>query len=258
VDFMAVDENLRESFRILAADRGSGEVRQLPGVFIAHAGVAFQMFNAAFLSAPVRNEIELARRIAQASVFFETRQVQWSFWVCEGWLAPPLERKARTIFQRHGMRYVVEMPGMIAEWLTPPVRPLPTIEVRRVSGTALRRVFCELGSACFHVPPAWFREVFDTAGIWRDFAGYVAFAGKEAVSTAAVVVSPAAIGVYNVATLPGRQRRGYGEAVMRYAIERARDEHGLVRSILQSTPQGLTLYERMGYSRVTKVTVYAS
>ncbi|MBM3774518.1 MAG: GNAT family N-acetyltransferase, partial [Acidobacteria bacterium] len=65
-------------------------------------------------------------------------------------------------------------------------------------------------------------------------------------------------GVYNVATIPGQQRRGYGECVMRRALEAARAEHGVARSILQSTPQGLRLYQRMGYRTVTKVSVYSS
>ncbi|MGA8580326.1 MAG: hypothetical protein WB579_16695, partial [Bryobacteraceae bacterium] len=48
VTFEAVSQNLRESFRIIAASRVAGEVRELPGVSIASAGVAFHMFNAAF------------------------------------------------------------------------------------------------------------------------------------------------------------------------------------------------------------------
>jgi ribosomal protein S18 acetylase RimI-like enzyme len=66
------------------------------------------------------------------------------------------------------------------------------------------------------------------------------------------------MGVYNVATLPGHQRRGYGEAVMRYALEDARREHGERRAILQSTPAGLRLYERMGFRTVTRVSVYST
>jgi ribosomal protein S18 acetylase RimI-like enzyme len=58
--------------------------------------------------------------------------------------------------------------------------------------------------------------------------------------------------------MPERQHRGYGEAVMRYAVAQAQKEHGVERSILQSTPAGLHLYQRMGYRTVTRVSVYAS
>ena len=77
-------------------------------------------------------------------------------------------------------------------------------------------------------------------------------------ATAATVIGGGAVGVYNVATMPSHRRAGYGEAVMRYAFEQARLEHGLTRTILQSTPQGLALYQRMGYRAVTAVTVFCS
>ena len=41
-------------------------------------------------------------------------------------------------------------------------------------------------------------------------------------------------------------------------LERARLEHGLSRTILQSTPQGFGLYQRMGYRTVTSVAVFCS
>src|ERR1700733_13821453 len=47
MDFHPVEENLRQSFRVLAAGRPRCDVIELPGVSIASLGVAFQMFNAA-------------------------------------------------------------------------------------------------------------------------------------------------------------------------------------------------------------------
>jgi hypothetical protein len=45
---------------------------------------------------------------------------------------------------------------------------------------------------------------------------------------------------------------------MRYAVAEAQKEHGVEQSILQSTPAGLHLYQRMGYRTITRVSVYAS
>jgi ribosomal protein S18 acetylase RimI-like enzyme len=132
------------------------------------------------------------------------------------------------------------------------------MEIRRVGDSGTRDAFCAIGSVCFHVPIAWFREVFDNDAVWRRFTGYVGYADQEPVSTAAIVMGAGAMGAYNVATIPGHQRHGYGEAVMRHAIAEARREHGIERSVLQSTPAGVRLYERMGYRTVTTVAVYAS
>ena len=94
--------------------------------------------------------------------------------------------------------------------------------------------------------------------VWRRFTGYVGYHDEEPVSTAAVVVGAGVAGVYNVATLPGSQGRGYGEAIMRHALEQARRQHGVETTILQSTPAGYRLYERMGYRTVTTVAVYST
>ena len=45
---------------------------------------------------------------------------------------------------------------------------------------------------------------------------------------------------------------------MRYALAEAVKEHGAERLVLQSTPAGLHLYERMGFRTVTRVAVYSS
>jgi ribosomal protein S18 acetylase RimI-like enzyme len=108
------------------------------------------------------------------------------------------------------------------------------------------------------VPLSWFREVFEEQAVWDRFIGYVGYRGGEPVSTAAVVVGAGVAGVYNVATVPGSQRHGYGETVMRHALGAVRREHGIERSILQSTPAGYRLYERMGYRTITTVAVYST
>ena len=189
---------------------------------IASAGVTFQMFNAAFLSAPVASEAELARRIMLAALHFGSRGQEWAYWVCDEWLEGKARSKSRKIFERHGLRHSVDLPGMIAERVAPPDRPLPPVEVRRVRNSAGRDAFCGIGSACFHVPFQWFQEVFDNESVWERFASYVGYVDGEAVCTAATVIGCDAIGVYNVATLPDRQRLGYAEAVMRHALDDAR------------------------------------
>jgi GNAT superfamily N-acetyltransferase len=258
VNFVTVADNLRESFRVIAASRNAGELRELPGVSIASAGVTFQMFNSAFLSTPVASEAEMARRLTLSSVHFNARGLEWAYWVCEDWIAPPARKKARQLFEKQGLRHSVDLPGLVAHRLEQPARKLPYIDVRRVRGGATAADFCAIGSVCFHVPIAWFSEVFDSQSVWDKFFSYVGYVNGEAVSTAAVVVGSGALGVYNVATLPGRQCRGYGEAIMRYALEDARRNTGIEQTILQSTPAGLRLYHRMGYRTVTKVWVYST
>ena len=258
MDYSNVAENLRESFRVIAASRAGGEVRELPGVSVASSGVAFQMFNAAFLSGPVLGDVELAQRILLPAMHFNSRKLEWAYWVCEDWMNPRARRNARRLFERYGLRHSVDLPGMVAQEILPPVKPPAAVEVRRVSEGPTREAFCAIGSTCFHVPLPWFQEVFESPSVWERFAAYVGYSDQEPVATAAIVMGGGALGVYNVATIPDRQRQGFGETVMRYALEDAACRLGIRRSILQSTPAGLHLYERMGYRKVTTVAVYAS
>jgi len=254
VNFQPVADNLRESFRIVAGSRREGELRELHGVSVASANVTFQMFNAAFLSTPVATETELTQRVLLANMHFETRGLEWAWWMCDDWLEPKVRRRSRQLLERQGLRHTTSLPGMYAERLLPPQRLLPELEIRRVTACDSRGAFCEIGSVCFHVPLTWFREVFENEVVWGNFASYVGYADGEPVCTAAIVTGAGVLGVYNVATLPGHQRKGYGEAVMRHAIDQA----GAGEIILQSTAAGLKLYERMGFRTITNVSVYAS
>jgi ribosomal protein S18 acetylase RimI-like enzyme len=254
VSFQPVADNLRESFRVVAGSRAAGEVREFQGVSIASANVTFQMFNAAFLSAPVSTEADLTRRVLLAGTHFQTRGREWAYWLCEDWLDPRVRRRLRNLMERQGLRHSTDLPGMIAPSLLPPIKPLPTLEVRRVGDRATRNAFCEIGALCFHVPLPWFREVFDNDRVWESFASYVGYLDGEPVSTTAIVRGAGVNGVYNVATVPGYQRHGFGEATMRAALS----AHPPDPVVLQSTPAGLKLYERMGFQTVTRISVWAS
>ena len=117
----------------------------------------------------------------------------------------------------------------------------------------------QIGSTCFHVPITWFREVFDNAVVWDRFiSSFVGYVDEQPVSTTSIVSGAGVIGVYNVATLPGSRRLGFGEAVMRRALAEVHRERGVEPVILQSTPAGLRLYERMGFRTVARVAVYSS
>ena len=258
MNFENVASNLRESFRVIAASRARGEVREFHGVSIASAGVTFQMFNAAFLSAPVATEAELAQRVYLTAMHFQSRGQDWAYWVCEDWLAGKPRKRLRQVLEKVGLRHSVDLPGMVANRLAPRVKPPAAIEVRRVRDLPTREAFCAIGSTCFHVPLPWFQEVFDSDSVFNHFQAYVGYVDDEPVSTTALVLGGGAVGVYNVATLPQYRCKGYGETVMRHALHDARREHGVEQAILQSTPAGYKLYERMGFRSVTRVGVYST
>lgn len=263
-EFEALEANLRQSFRILAETRPRADIAELDGVSIASLGAAFQMFNAAFLNRHVPTPEDMEDRLHRARRLFLSRGLPWSFWICEDWLARPVRRALVGLCEKSGMRAAAEMPGMVADSLREPARfslkgrTAPGLEIRRAEAPGAMMDFRSIGSVCFHVPPAWFKEVFDDNMPSREFTCWVGYRGHTPVATAATVVSDGVIGLYNVATAPFERGKGFAEAITRHAIAAASLESGLTRVILQSTAQGERLYRRLGFREVSRVVVFNS
>lgn len=259
-----MEANLRESFRVLAKGRFRADIADFEGVSVASLGAAFQMFNAAFLSSRVTAREDLERRLGCAHDLFSLRKLPWSFWICEDWLSRSVRRALPDACEAFGLRAVAEMPALVADAIRAPGRFLlrdrvpPILEIRPATDARIMADFRAIGSVCFHVPPAWFAEVFDDSVPSREFRCWVGYRGGNPVATAATVVTEGAIGLYNVATVPGEQGKGYGEAITRYAVAAAVRESGPRRVILQSTAQGERLYRRLGFREISRVVVFNS
>jgi hypothetical protein len=262
-EFEALEANLRQSFRVLARGRPRADIAELDGVTIASLGASFQMFNAAFLNRSAPNREDLEERLTAARQLFATRRLQWAFWICEDWLGGSARRALVSACENFGMHAAAEMPGMVADSLRQtgrmsPGRARPALEIRRAAASSTMEDFRSIGSVCFHVPPAWFGEVFDDSIPLREFTCWVGYRDSRPVTTAATVTSHGVIGLYNVATMPNERGRGYAEAVTRHAIAAASHQSGLTRVILQSTAQGERLYKRLGFREVSRVIVFNS
>jgi ribosomal protein S18 acetylase RimI-like enzyme len=253
-----VEANMLALFRHLAAARESGETRELPGVTIASCGASFHMFNAAFLSGPLEGgAAALERSIITAAVHFAARGLRWAFWLWEHRLDAAARRQVERVFSRHGLFLTSRLPGMIAEQIKPALRPRPQFQIRPVGGPVERADFCRLVAAAFGLPTESCREIYGPAPVWQGaFAGFVGYVGGLPVTAAATLEDGCAIGLYCVATAPGWERQGYGEAIVRHALEQAASTGR--PCVLQSTEAGLHLYRRMGFRTVTTVSTYSS
>jgi hypothetical protein len=70
----------------MASTRDHADVRDISAVSIASAGVAFQMFNAAFWAPPVvADPQDVERRLAAAAVHFGARQLAGRSGAVKGW-----------------------------------------------------------------------------------------------------------------------------------------------------------------------------
>ena len=88
--------------------------------------------------------------------------------------------------------------------------------------------------------------------------GWVGYYKGKAVCTVATVRSQDVVGVYNLATSMAFRQRGFGEAMLRYAVRETFSLAGEKPLVLQSTQLGLRMYERLGFRKVGRILVFPS
>jgi GNAT superfamily N-acetyltransferase len=256
----AISGNLLEAMRFFGRARHDGEVEDHPGVCLISCGLNYAAFNAAVLSEPIDGDLnELRRRIEIPAGHYKSRDLRWTYWLCDDFLEGKTRRESRVLFHRFGLNPLTDPPGLFADRLLPPRRLLPAVQVRRVEDEPTRHAFAHLTAMSFEIPPGICQDVYCAARAWTgSFEGYVGYVGEVAVTTTAAVISNDVAGIYSVGTLPRCRRRGYAEATMREVLRQVKERTGIEATVLQSTISGFSLYEQMGYRKYTKFSVYIS
>jgi len=149
------------------------------------------------------------------------------------------------------------LPGMALDPIPEAApRPVDEFEIRPVTDAAGIEDHIATAAAGFGLPKEIVQAIIDPAE-WRrpDRRLYVGYARGAPVTTGAGVRTGQAIGVYNIATVEGARRRGYGE-VMTARIASDGRAAGCAIAILQASPMGLPIYERLGYRTVVEYDGY--
>jgi ribosomal protein S18 acetylase RimI-like enzyme len=257
-DFQIVDANLRAAMRFFGDATGAGEIRSLDGALAIYSGLDYGVFNIALLEGdPPEGIGGFTERLAGCGRYFAPRTMRWSFWLCEDWLDFSTRRRARSLLVDLDLRPISQAPGMLADALAPPTRSLPKIECVPVADRSTRQVFGALTAMSFDIPMGIAKAIYEPERAWLgDYRGFVGFAGGKPVAIIAIVVTPDALGVYSLSTIPDCRRMGYGEALLRAAVALEKERTGIRRIVLQSTDAGYSLYRRLGFKEVAKFSVY--
>lgn len=256
----AISGNLLEAMRFFGGARQEGAVQNHPGVCLITCGLNYAAFNAAVLSEPVPGDPnELRQRIEIAAKHYRSRELRWTYWLCDDFLDAQTRREAKGLFARFGLNPLTDPPGLFADQLLPPRRTLPDVRVRRVNDEPTRSAFAHLTSLSFDIPAGICQHIYCSARAWTgSFEGYLGYVGNTPVTTTATVITNDVVGIYSVGTTPQSRRRGYAEATMREVLRQVRERTGIAATVLQATSSGFSLYEQMGYRKHTRFSVYIS
>jgi ribosomal protein S18 acetylase RimI-like enzyme len=99
------------------------------------------------------------------------------------------------------------------------------------------------------------KRTLGSRAFWKNQFPAIGRADGKPVSSAAVFVVDGHRYVALVATDPNYQRRGFAEAAMRHALATAAKTVGETPTVLHASEAGRRIYERMGYSAISKHTL---
>lgn len=240
----AAEHDLVEVWRTLSSGRPdpAAGVEEHEGLVLTSTGLDVGFFNGAFVTGtcPPAVAIELARR------FFTARARPYVLRL------PPERADIAEAAVAAGMR---ELPDLALMALRiPKVLPPPpaVVTVTDVTSADDLGVHAAVLAASFELPVEIMTGFLGDVPL-RDprFATFNAALDGEPAGTSAVFRSGEVAGVYNVATLPARRGRGVGEAMTWHAV-RAGHHAGARIAVLQPSPMGRPLYERMGFELVAE------
>ena len=219
-----------------------------PGLAISWPDTQFPFYNALFLNEQVTDDQVLQDRVRQAAVYMRARRHPGLFIVCLDILNGSAKENLPTILAESNFVQAFPMTGMAGDILPMDAPGHQALRFVRVSDDPTIQTFAELNCAAYSLPRETSMSLLREHMLWHKHAyGFIAYENDEPVSTATAIINEGCVFLFLVATAPDAQRKGYGEAVVRHALQTAYQATGIRRTVLHATEDGYPLYLRLGY-----------
>jgi GNAT superfamily N-acetyltransferase len=225
-----------------------------PGLAIRWAGTSFPFYNLIFLNERISDHRVLRARTQEASDYLRHSSQGGLFVVFPDCLSGSAKGNLTEILAEAKLVATIPATGMAGNIFPLKAPGHARLRFVRIKDDATIRTFAELNCAAYNLPMETAVSVSKEHSLWKDHShGYLAYEGDKAVATATAIVNEDCLFLFLVATLPEAQRKGYGEAVVRYALQKAHEITGLQRTVLHATETGYPIYSRLGYHPTAKV-----
>lgn len=224
-------------FRAMVEGVAGRRLVESSGVFSVVTGSPIPLFNPILIGSPEATP-DAFRESVQSSIDQGVR--------ASALLRSDLDRRFVDVAKGMGLeRSSEDAPGMVLRSIATPTLPAG-LEIRS-SGVDLYDHHVALVAAGFGMPTSLVHTFMSPHMQDRgDLQFHVGFVEGEPVTTSFGFVHGGSVTIFNVATLPAYQRRGFGTAMtMKAAAHGA--QSGCDVAFLQSTPAGFHVYERLGF-----------
>jgi GNAT superfamily N-acetyltransferase len=246
-----LEESLRQfvtTWRLLARPFPQADLSDKSGLAVSWPNTNFPFYNIVFLTEELKDEGALGDKVREAATHLRTSQVSGLFLVCLDRLSGTAENSFSSIMAQEKLVPAIPMTGMAGDILPLAGTPHPDLRFVRISDDDTIRIFAEINCAAYNLPTETALSLVKEHTLWTEHAyGFLAYAGDVPVATATAIINEGCIFLFLVATMPNEQRKGYGNAVVRHALNTAHEATGIKRSVLHATDAGYPVYLRLGY-----------
>ena len=201
---------------------------------------------------------DAADRVRATIDELDAQGVDYSWWV--GPSSSPAELPE--LLEAHGMVYQEDFPGMAIDLLELPdeASQLRDLEISRVDVPDELAQFAHVFTIATNADPAcepgYFRLLSASGyGESDQWSHYVGALDGKVVATASAFTGAGVAGIYLVATLPTKRRRGIATTLVGHALQQARVA-GYTIGTLQSSNEGLGLYQGLGFREYCRFAFY--
>ena len=218
------------------------------------SGLPIPFFNVAVVTARNVAADALQAQARLACTWAADKDIPWMFVVTHEALVPGVD--AASALDACGLTPAIPLTGMRTAAITTATRTAPALQVGVVGDDDSCAAIFDVNAAAYGADLEPCKPTFGKRAFWE---GHVAALGRvdgTPVASAAVLMIDGCRYVALVATTPDQQRRGYGEAVMRYALDVAETRHGRMPTVLHATDAGRPIYARMGYDTIATHTAF--
>jgi GNAT superfamily N-acetyltransferase len=159
----------------------------------------------------------------------------------------------QTILAEAKFVHALPMTGMAGDILPMESPGHRALRFERILDDVTIQDFAQINCISYDVPVETSLSLVKEHTLWPEHAyGFVAYESDKPVSTATAIINEGCLFLFLVATMPEARCRGYGEAVVRHALQTAHQATGIGRTVLHATDAGYSLYLDLGYHPTVK------
>jgi ribosomal protein S18 acetylase RimI-like enzyme len=230
------------------ADESPGDLHYI------FSGVPIPFFNIGIVTGRQLSAEALSAAGRQACEWASQQDVPWLFVTTQEGLLPGTD--AGAALDACGLAPLMPLTGMIAQHVAPPYNVPAELRLLRPDDDERCSALLDVNSLAYDMDLEAAKAIIGTRAFWSGHFGALGLVEGNPVCSAAVLMVEGHRYVLLVATKPTHQKRGYGEAVMRHALDLSAQAHGNGPSTLHATEAGRPIYERMGYAAIATHTLF--